>query len=43
VLPDAIRMAPPLLASTEEIDAALAILGAALRAVVPAAPTTGGE
>ena len=43
VLPDAIRMAPPLLASTEEIDAALAILGAALGAVVPAAPTTGGE
>jgi len=43
VLPDAIRMAPPLLVSTEEIDAALAILDAALGAVVPAAPTTGGE
>ena len=43
VLPDAIRTAPPLLVSTEEIDAALAILDAALGAVVPAAPTTGGE
>jgi predicted acetylornithine/succinylornithine family transaminase len=47
VRPDAIRVAPPLLVSREEIDTALAILDAALAAVVPAAPTTaattGGE
>jgi acetylornithine/N-succinyldiaminopimelate aminotransferase len=42
VLPDAIRVAPPLLVRTEEIDTALAVLGAALAAVVPAAPTTAG-
>ena len=40
VLPDAIRTAPPLLVSTEEIDRALAILEAALTAVVPAAATS---
>jgi acetylornithine aminotransferase len=38
VLPDAIRVAPPLLVSAEEIDAALAILEDALATVVPAAP-----
>jgi acetylornithine/succinyldiaminopimelate/putrescine aminotransferase len=43
VLPDAIRVAPPLLVSPEEIDTALAILEAALAAVVPATPTTDGE
>ena len=43
VLPDAIRVAPPLLVTGAEIDAALAILDAALAAVVPAAPPTAGE
>jgi acetylornithine/succinyldiaminopimelate/putrescine aminotransferase len=43
VLPDAIRVAPPLLVSTEEIDTALAILEAALAAVVPTTPATDGE
>jgi acetylornithine aminotransferase len=37
VLPDAIRLAPPLLVGTEEIDAALAVLEAALAAVLTAA------
>jgi predicted acetylornithine/succinylornithine family transaminase len=43
VRPDAIRVAPPLLVSTEEIDRALAILDGALAAVVPAPPTKAGE
>jgi predicted acetylornithine/succinylornithine family transaminase len=43
VLPDAIRVAPPLLVSPEEIETALTILEAALAAVVPATPTTDGE
>ena len=43
VLPDAIRTAPPLLVSTEEIDTAIEILDAALAAALPTASTTVGE
>jgi acetylornithine/succinyldiaminopimelate/putrescine aminotransferase len=43
VLPDAIRFAPPLLVSTEEIDTAIEILDAALAAALPTASTTVGE
>ena len=43
VRPDAVRVAPPLLVSTQEIDKALAILAAALAAAVPAAPTAAGK
>jgi predicted acetylornithine/succinylornithine family transaminase len=46
VRPDAVRVAPPLLVTDAEVDRALAILGDALAAVLPAAstvPATAGE